>query len=61
MKFHLWILIDFRLLGVIEIPRPSRIDCATHPAGNLHQSGLQLQASADGLSIAYDVPQKITI
>lgn len=56
---HLWVLIDFRSLGIIERPRPSTIDCATHPTGDPHQGGLRLQAPAGGLSIACDVSQKI--
>lgn len=53
-------LIDFRWLGVIELPRPPTIDRATHPADDPHQGGLQLQASAGGLSITCDIPRKIT-
>lgn len=56
---HPRVLIDFRLLGVIERLRPSTIDCATHPTGDPHQGGLRLQAPAGGLSIARDVPRKI--
>lgn len=59
-KSHLRMLIDFRLLGVIELPRLSTIDRTIHPISNLHQSGLRLQTLAGGLSIADDVPQKIT-
>lgn len=58
-EFHLWVLIDFRSLGLIKLPRPSTINCATHPNGDPHQGSLQLQAPAGGLSIARDVPRKI--
>ena len=52
-------LIDFRSPGLIELPRPSTINCATHPTGDPHQGSLQLQDPAGGLSIARDVPRKI--
>lgn len=58
-KSHLRMLINFRLLGIIELSKSSIIDCATHSAGNQHQGGLRLQALAGGLSIACDVLQKI--
>ena len=40
-EFHLWILIDFCLLGVIKGPRPSTIDCATYLTSDPYQSDLQ--------------------
>lgn len=54
-KSHLQMLIDFRSLGVIELLRPSTIDCITYLTDNPHQSGLWLQALTGGLSIACDI------
>lgn len=41
-KFHLQMLIDFRSLGVIKLPRLSTIDSTTYLTGDLHQGGLRL-------------------
>lgn len=47
------------MLGIIKFLRPSIINYATHFISNPHQGNPQLQALADGLSIIYDISQKI--
>lgn len=58
-KFYLRMLINFHLLGVIELLKPSTINRTTYSVSNPYQGGLQLQALANGLNIARDVFQKI--
>lgn len=52
-KPQLRVAVNLRLLRKIELPRPSRIDRATHPTGCSHQGGLWFQAAIGDLCVGH--------